>query len=231
MINEAIILAGGFGTRLNTISSEIPKAMAPVNGRPFLEYLLDYLASQGIESAILSTGYLAGRIEEHFGKSYHGISLAYNREEEPLGTGGGIFSSMKLAASENPLILNGDTLFRVDIVEMYRLHLERRSDITIALRQVADASRYGSVITDGRSRIRIFREKEGKEEPGLVNGGVYIMRRSLLSELDLPEKFSLEDDLFRPATQMLELYGFESQGYFIDIGTPGDYEKAGRDLA
>ncbi len=230
MIDEAIILAGGFGTRLSNISRDIPKPMAPVKGRPFIEYLLDHLFDNNIKHVILSTGYLSHKIEEHFGTSYRDMTISYHIEKEPLGTGGAIFGAMSMATADNVAVLNGDTLFRVELGQMEELHLSRRSDITIALRHTDDASRFGSVTLDDRLRIRLFAEKESGNTAALVNGGFYIFRRRLTDELDLPERFSAEEELFKPGTRLLDMFGFISEGYFIDIGTPEDYARAEREL-
>lgn len=230
MNSDAIILAGGFGTRLSGVAGDIPKPMAPVKGRPFLEFLLDYLSDQGIRKVILSTGYRSEIIEAHFGRLYNNIAISYSIEEKPLGTGGAIMAALRLASTKDCLVLNGDTLFRVPLNDLEKIHSEKSADISIALRSVSDAGRYGAVILDNNSRILSFAEKEAGGNEGLVNGGIYMLGRDLLESLGMPPVFSIEKELFAALTGNLNLFGMVCSSYFIDIGTPEDYLRANDEL-
>ena len=177
---EAIILAGGFGTRLQHVVSDVPKPMAPVAGRPFLEYLLDRLASCHFDHVVLSTGYMHDKIEQHFGQAYRGIALSYAHESSPLGTGGGIRNALEQCHEETVTVLNGDTLFEVDFSSLAAFHRSHGGDLTIVLRQVGDTSRYGSVSVDAAGRIVSFAEKGEAKGAGLINGGIYALNKRLL---------------------------------------------------
>lgn len=225
---EAIILAGGLGTRLKTVVSDLPKCMAPVAGHPFLEYVLKKLRSNGINKVILSVGYKHKAIKDHFGILFDGISISYAIEDEPLGTGGAIMLALSGATENDVFILNGDTLYEVDFIEMLHQHSISQSAITMALRSVEETSRYGAVETDYTGRIVAFREKGSVTGPGLINGGVYCVDKETLLNLDFPQKFSFEKDVLEK--QLLGMSGFISEAYFIDIGIPEDYERAEKEF-
>jgi D-glycero-alpha-D-manno-heptose 1-phosphate guanylyltransferase len=231
MIKEAIILAGGFGTRLRTVVNDVPKPMAPVNGKPFLHYLFEYLKKYGVEKAILSVGYLAEKVETHFGKDYLGITIEYAYENEPLGTGGGIRLAMEKCKGAHVLILNGDTFFDVPLDEFSNQHLGGSSDATLALRKVNDGSRYGTIALEGK-RVAAFQEKNvAQKGESLINGGVYAIRRKTLMGLtEANMSFSIEQDFFAKYADKLWLQAFTCEGYFIDIGVPEDYERAQKEL-
>lgn len=225
-LQEAIILAGGLGTRLRSMVEEQPKSMAPINGRPFLEYLLDHLIAQGINRCIFSVGYKATHITDHFGDCYRDCSIVYAHEEEPLGTGGAIQNALSLTSSETVLITNGDSLFRVPIQEQFALHQNKGADVTLALRPMTDFSRYGTVELGADQRILAFKEKM-PVTAGLINGGVYIFQTNTLAKVSgLPTKFSIERDLFEAQVDQLRFFGFIANDYFLDIGIPADFTKA-----
>jgi len=226
MIREAIVLAGGLGTRLQSIVRDIPKAMAVINGRPFLEYLLDYLGSCGIVHVVLSVGYKSEFIKDHFQDHYKSISLTYVMEEIPLGTGGGVRRAFDQIDGDDAFVLNGDSLFLVDLQSMYRFHKNSGTLITIALNFRDNTERYGSVELDHLHRIRTFREKGAHSGAGYINGGVYILNKNFLTSEIFPERFSLEKDCFEEYFRTVEMLGFPSEAYFLDIGIPSDYEKA-----
>src|SRR5574337_451718 len=231
MIKEAIILAGGFGTRWRSVITDLPKPMAPVNGKPFLHYVLLRLSNAGIEKAVLSFGYLSEKIEDYFGSEYLGIKIFYAHEKEALGTGGGIRLAMEQCRDAHVLAMNGDSFLQCDLEELCEKHLGGSSDATLALRQVEDASRYGTVQLDG-SHITAFREKSpditGK---AWINGGVYVLRKKTFLGLTEPKKaFSIEFDFFAKYADKLWLQGVPTDGYFIDIGVPEDYERAQKEL-
>ena len=226
MVKQAIILAGGFGTRLQSVVKDLPKPMAPVNGRPFLTYVLDYLIEYGYTKVVLSVGYLHEKVEEYFGSQYKSIQISYAVESEPLGTGGGIAFALQQCSSDNVLILNGDTLFKADLNRLQEFHEHHQSALSIILRHVSDTSRYGSVQTDDHQRIVRFTEKNSSSGEGLINGGIYLINRELMQKLSLPKKFSFEKDLMEKYVRDLSFYAMRSDGYFIDIGIPDDYARA-----
>jgi len=228
---EAIILAGGFGTRLQKIVSNVPKSMAPVNDRPFLEYLLDDLISQGIAEVILSVGYRHESISGHFGDKYKSLSIKYSVENEPLGTGGGMRLALWKVKGERALVMNGDSIFRVDYDRILGFHLRNKADATLALRKLNDTSRYGRVSMNRNRRITGFEEKGASTGPGFINGGVYIIEKLFLMEPEFRGKFSIEKDFFERYYRDARLFGFPADGYFLDIGIPEDFMKAQDEFA
>jgi len=229
-VPEAIILAGGLGTRLIKVVKDTPKSMAPVNGRPFLEYLLDYLDVYDINHVVLSVGYKHQDILDHFGKQYKNIELDYAIEEEPLGTGGAIKNAFKWINGNKALVLNGDTMFRLDLIRLFDFHASRLSKFSIVLRELDDVSRYGSVGVDDNRKITAFNEKGENSGKGLINGGVYLISKAFFDLYDFPKKFSIEKDCFEKMVDTFPFYGLICRQYFIDIGIPEDYQKAQNDF-
>lgn len=225
MLREAIILAGGFGTRLSHVVSDVPKPMAPVYGKPFLTYLIDRLIDADIRRVILATGYKHECIESYFGTSYRGIEIVYSQETTPLFTGGAILQAAQKIQSEDFVVLNGDTLFDIDLQKLYDFHVQNHANLTIALRQVADTSRYGSV-TCTNDNIVAFKEKAESIGAGDINGGIYAINREWLMNQNLPTKFSFEKELMQPLAGDPSFYGLRFNNYFIDIGVPEDYYRA-----
>ncbi len=226
MLKEAIILAGGFGTRLKEVVSEVPKPMAPVNGIPFLDYLIRYLKHYGIEKIILSVGHQSEKIISHYGDDF-----TYSIEKEPLGTGGGIRLALEKCKNTNVLVLNGDSFFDIDLHAFYNKHNDAISDCSLALRMVDDAARYGTLQLGELDVITQFKEKTNINKPGLINAGIYLLDRQVFLD-ETPEKknFSIEKDFFEKKLQEINLYGFTFKGYFIDIGIPTDYQRAQNDF-
>jgi D-glycero-alpha-D-manno-heptose 1-phosphate guanylyltransferase len=228
-VTAAIVLAGGLGTRLRSEVPDLPKPMAPVAGRPFLEYLLDYWIAQGISRFVLSVGYRHEAISGHFGNSYGGVPIDYVIEELPLGTGGAVLlAAQKLDGAAPFVLLNGDTYFAVDIKALAAFAQTNRADWCFSLFRTNEAGRYMGmgVGADGR----IVSLKSGTGAPGrLANGGVYWVGGGALdpSRFSGGTKLSLEDDVF-PAAMAAgrRLYGLEFPGTFIDIGVPADYHRA-----
>ncbi len=218
---EAIILAGGFGTRLRPCVDDLPKPLAPVGGRPFLEYLLDYLYINGVHRAIISTGYMAEKIEEVIGNRYRGMTVAYCREDTPLGTGGAIKKALGMCKEPYAAVINGDTFFDVDLFEMSRAHFNSGCPITMAAKMLKNVERSGFIeISDGK--LCGFCEK-GVQGAGLINGGIYIIDKNALDAVS-EEKFSLEKQVLE--TLLLPVRVFESDAYFIDIGIPEEFARA-----
>jgi D-glycero-alpha-D-manno-heptose 1-phosphate guanylyltransferase len=227
LLKEAIILAGGFGTRLQAVVNDVPKPMAPINNEPFLNYIFAYLKHYNIENVVLSTGYLSEKISEYYKNEYKGIKISYTKEVNPLGTGGGIRLALEKCFTDNVLVLNGDSFFDVDLNSYYKQHSILKSNCSLALRSINNAARYGTIKLDDTFVVKAFKEKDNVDLPGLINGGVYILNRELfLNETEANIAFSIEKDFFEKRINQLKISGFEYQGYFIDIGIPEDYKKA-----
>ena len=226
---QAIILAGGLGTRLQAACPDVPKVMAPVGSRPFLEILIDYLASEGIESVILSVGYRHEAIVGFFGHRHGAVAISYAIEHQPLGTGGAIRKALVQISAEAALVLNGDTFLQVDYRKLVAAHRAAKARLTIALKRVDDVSRYGSVVLAG-DRITGFAEKRAGG-PGLINTGVYVVDARIFDGFDLPESYSFEHDFLYRAVDVIAPHGHVVDGYFIDIGVPEDYRRAIAELS
>ncbi len=227
-IKEAVILAGGLGTRLKSLVRDLPKPMADVSGRPFLSYLIEFLSSQGVRRAVISAGYKNGTITEYFGKAHKGVKLEYVIEEKPLGTGGALREAVKASEGKDVFAMNGDSFFALDLSKMEFFHLTGRPLVTMAIKPVADAARFGRVRVED-TRVAGFEEKAGSG-PGFINGGVYILNRKILDPLNgFKESFSFENGFLRLNTG--SILPFVSDSYFIDIGIPEDYLKARVELA
>jgi len=226
-IKQAIILAGGFGTRLKAVIADIPKPMAPVCERPFLAFIMDYLAKNNFEKVVLSIGYKGEMIQDFFGTHYKGITVEYAEEATPLGTGGGILNATKTCSDEAILVLNGDTFFDVDILAFANFYRENKADLVLGLKPMQDFERYGTVILNDENRITKFQEKQYRKT-GLINGGAYILTKAIFEKqgFTIGQKFSFETDFLEKYVVELAFYGFVSDTYFIDIGIPEDYAKA-----
>jgi D-glycero-alpha-D-manno-heptose 1-phosphate guanylyltransferase len=209
----------------------MPKSMAPVNGRPFLEYLFDDLISQGIERVVLSVGFKHELISGHFGERYRSLTIQYAVENEPLGTGGGIRLAMWKVEGPRAVTMNGDSLFRINIRDLVDFHIKKKADATLALRKLNDTARYGRVNMNRARRIIGFEEKGPAAGPGYINGGVYVIEKLFLMEPEFRGRFSIEKDCFGQFHQYARMYGFPSGGYFLDIGIPEDYKKAEDEFA
>jgi len=225
---EAIVLAGGVGTRLRAVVPDVPKPMAPVAGRPFLELLLRNLSRQGVTRVVLSLGYKAEVITSHFGDRYHDMELAYAIEDTPLGTGAAVRQSLTYCHGDHALVLNGDTYLEVEISRLEDLWQSDRRPLIVA-REVADTARYGRLETKNDQVIR-FAEKEASG-PGLINVGCYLFPKQLLDAFPLDQPFSLEQDFLVGAVQREPFGLFVTCGRFIDIGVPEDYARAQVELA
>ena len=229
MLREAIILAGGFGTRLSHVVSDVSKPMAPVYGRPFLCYLLDRLVDAGIQRAVLATGYKHECIETYFGTEYRGLELVYSNEDTPLFTGGAIRQAAQHIDSTDFVVLNGDTLFDIDFQQLHSFHIAHNAHLSVALRRVEDTGRYGAVTCEN-DRITAFKEKTDSLGEGDINGGIYAINRPWLMSLNLPTKFSFEKELMQPLAGDPHFYGLSFNNYFIDIGVPDDYFRAQKEF-
>lgn len=226
---QAILLCGGMGTRLRSVVSDRPKPMADICGKPFLQYLLEMLRDKGITEVIFALGYMGEMIEEYFQDgSAFGLKIAYSYEEEPLGTGGAIRNALPKILEEEVLVLNADTYFPMDYQGLYHFHQENDGDFSLATRAVPDISRYGAVRRDVAGRILAWNEKledGGQPLAGEINGGIYVMKKSLIAEI--PEgKQSLEQDCIpKWLSEGKRIFGLPFEGYFMDIGIPKDYQQ------
>lgn len=230
MYKEAIILAGGIGTRLKEVVPDSPKPMALINGKPFLEYLLKYLSKNGITHVILSVGFKAEQIQNYFKNKFNNLEIIYSVEKQPLGTGGGIRLALQKAKTENVFIVNGDTLFNIDLQKITDFHKKNNSDLSIALNKIDDSSRYGTILIDDNNKIIRFKEKNEKKISALINGGTYLISKTQFLKLNLPEKFSFEKDYLEKYFETQRFYGIEFNNYFIDIGIPETYKLAQSDF-
>lgn len=225
---EAIVLAGGFGTRLRQVVPDLPKPMAPIAGRPFLEILLSTLADKGFTRVVLSLGFMSEKIIAHFGNSYLGMELVHEVELKPLGTGGAIRAALTRCVSDHVYIFNGDTYLDLEVDVLERLWQSKHHPV-IVVREVPDTARFGRVeITSGR--ITAFLEK-GMSGLGLINAGCYVLPKDILDSFAFGQPFSLETEFFITNLQRIWFDGFVTRGRFIDIGIPDDYALAQTELA
>lgn len=229
-MKECIILAGGLGTRLQSVVNDVPKCMATVAGKPFLHYILDYLSKQGFRHIVLSLGYKAEIVIGWLKENTYPFSISYVIEETPLGTGGAIRLATGKISAEKVFVINGDTFFGVDTEKLIDCHTLCLADISIALKPMTNFDRYGSVEMNSNSRIIRFNEKHQCAK-GLINGGIYLINKAIFERLALPEKFSFEKDVLEKQIDSLNIVGSTQDSYFIDIGIPSDYLKANSDFA
>ena len=227
---QAILLAGGLGTRLRSVVNDRPKPMALIQERPFMEYVIWELKQQGIDEVIFAVGYKGSMVEEYFGDgSRFGIRASYAYEEELLGTAGAIRNAAKWMTGERVFVLNADTFYRIDYSRLPKLCEEKKLDMALVLREVPDISRYGeAVLMDGI--LTGFNEKSSQSRPGTINGGIYLLSKALIDEI--PEgKVSLENEMVpKWMEEGKRLGGFVNDGYFIDIGVPEDYFRFQQDV-
>lgn len=229
MINQAIILAGGLGTRLRGAVPDLPKCMAPVAGRPFITYVIDYYLQQGIDNFIFSLGYKHEVIGAFLKQRYPSLPYQCSIEEEPLGTGGAILKACKMTGADVTLVLNGDTFFKIALKALSDLHENSQSDCTLSLKPMIDSDRYGVVQLNDDGAIHSFMEKKWYAK-SLINGGAYALNPAGFLAEGLPEKFSFEKDYLQGYSGRRKMYGSVQNAYFIDIGIPEDYRKAQTEL-
>ena len=220
---EAIILAGGLGTRLRSVVAHLPKAMAPIADRPFLEILLADLARKGFKRIVLSLGFMADKISSHFGASFEGVELAYVVEDTPLGTGGALRLALTACTRDHVFVFNGDTFLDLDVRALEQYWQKGQHTIVIG-KSVLDTERYGRLVAEGDWLIG-FSEK-GIRGPGLINAGCYVMTANALEAFPLNQSFSLEKDYLKPMIARGSVQVFVTNGLFIDIGIPEDYAQA-----
>jgi D-glycero-alpha-D-manno-heptose 1-phosphate guanylyltransferase len=229
-ITEAVILAGGLGTRLRSAVPNLPKCMAAVNGKPFIQYVIDDAARQGIKKIIFSLGYMADKVISYL-KTTKPASVAYDFEvePEPLDTGGAIKLALQKTTTENVLLLNGDTIFKINLQQLAATHLATLAACTLALKPMKNFDRYGMVEIDEKNIITNFKEKQYTTK-GNINGGVYLINTQRFMQINLPAKFSFEKDYLQAFIHHQIFAGYINNDYFIDIGIPADYKKAQTEL-
>jgi D-glycero-alpha-D-manno-heptose 1-phosphate guanylyltransferase len=220
----ALILAGGYGTRLNSVIADRPKVLAVVKGRPFLSYLLDQLSTVTVKSVIICSGYKGEMIVEAFQYRYKDKELIYSQEQNPLGTAGALKLALERCSAEHLMVMNGDSYCDADISSFLKWHHVKHSDCSILLTYMENARRFGFVKINDDGKIEGFEEK-GQEKSGWINAGVYIMRRDIIAALPSNRMVSLENEVF-PHLTGRRFYGYKSYGAFIDIGTPDSYRQA-----
>ena len=227
----ALLLVGGLGTRLRQVYADGPKALAPIQGRPFLAYLLRMLAGNGLSRVVLCVGYRAGQIEQWLAGQNFGLDIFYSREDEPMGTAGALgLAYSRYACGERVLAMNGDSIMELDLAKMWNLHLTSSAEVSIALARVSDTSRYGSVEVNEDGWVTSFREKGSGEGAGYINGGVYLFEPSVMDRVVKDGSVSLEREVL-PYQLTRGVLAFKADGYFIDIGVPQDLARAQSELS
>ena len=223
----AAILAGGEGTRLQSVVSDRPKVLAEISGKPFLAYLFDQLLNSGIRRVVLCSGYMADKIKTCFGSSYDLLSIQYSKEDQPLGTGGGLRLALPLLASDTILVMNGDSYIDTNLSVYIDWFFEKDCQASLLLTKIDDAGRYGTVVINKNKTVAAFREKcnNADAKSGWINAGIYLLKRSLIRTIPAGKAYSLERQFF-PRLTGGEFFGFCCEGRFIDIGTPEAYAMA-----
>lgn len=228
-MKEAIILAGGLGTRLKSVVNDKPKCMAVIAGCPFLKYLFKYLEKEKFTHVILALGYKSQSVLDWISAQNFSFDVSYVVEKEPLGTGGAIKLALEKTFAKDVFVLNGDTFFEVDTEKLRTLHEGMNAELTLALKPMVHFDRYGSVELDSEKRVIRFNEKKQVKE-GLINGGIYLLNKEIFKDV-FPQKFSFETDIMEARISTLNIFGDIQNSYFIDIGIPSDYEKANIDFS
>jgi D-glycero-alpha-D-manno-heptose 1-phosphate guanylyltransferase len=219
------ILAGGVGSRLRSVVTDRPKALADIQGKPFLAYLLNQLVAAGLRDVVLCTGYRGDQIRMMFGDSYDSLRLSYSQEPELMGTAGALRFALPLFKSNPVLVMNGDSYCETNLTEFWIWHSRRHSNATLLLTQIADTQRFGQVQIDLDGKVTNFIEKGAGPNPGLINAGIYLINHDLLDESPPNRAISLEREVF-PTWISRGFYGFATESRFVDIGTPQAYAGA-----
>lgn len=228
-VTEAIVLAGGLGTRLRSEIGESPKVLAPVNGKPFLNFVLQFLKNNGIKTVVLAVGYKYEMIENAFGNSFDGMELIYSIEKEPRGTGGAMKLALERTKSDIVFVVNGDTIFNIPLQDLAKFHREKYAVCSIALKKLYKVERYGSIELDEESKIVAFREKEPRDET-VINGGIYCINKGVLIHYPVNTPFSFETNYLQNSPRAKKIFGKTYDSYFKDIGVPDDYHEFEKDM-
>jgi D-glycero-alpha-D-manno-heptose 1-phosphate guanylyltransferase len=227
---QVVILAGGYGTRLRSIVSDRPKCMALIEEKPFLEYQIKFLASQGLTNFIICSGYKHEHISKYFGNGeILSANVKYSVEKEPLGTGGAIKNALHLLEN-NFIVLNGDTICNLSYDSFMNFHDEKKAHVSMVLAKIANNSRYGTIITDNADSIISFSEKVQNSSNFFINAGIYLIEKNSIDWKAFPTNFSLEKELFPILLHKKRFFGFKSNGYFIDIGIPEDFTRFQKEI-
>lgn len=228
---DAIILAGGKGTRLSSVVNNVPKPLAPVNGKPFLDILLLQLNKFSfIKMVVLAVGYKSEMIIDRYKDcSEYNFRIVFSHEERLLGTGGAIKKALALTDTGDVLILNGDSYVEIDIEDLLKFHNSNNASLTIVLKEIDNADRYGAIEINGKKKIISFNEKSSIKKSGLINAGMYILKRTLLDIIEDEKEISFEKEIL-PELIGNNVYGYVVEGKFIDIGVPEAYKIAGEYL-
>ena len=222
---EAIILAGGLGTRLRSVVADRPKVLASVGGRPFILRLLDQLAGAAVPLAVISTGHMADQVETVVGPVHGAMPVRFSRETSPMGTGGAIRLALDATASNPLLVMNGDSFCAFDLGQFLAFHRAKHSRASILLALVPDTSRFGQVQLAPDSSVVRFEEKGKGGSPGWINAGIYLLNRELFTAIPRERAISIEREIF-PSLIGSGLHGLQAGGAFLDIGTPASYAEA-----
>jgi NDP-sugar pyrophosphorylase family protein len=234
----ALILAGGLGKRLRAAYAAGPKSLAPVGRQPFLDYLLKWLRAEGVEDVILCVGYKRSRIRRHVGSGRKwGLRVRYSIEKKLLGTAGAVKKAGEMLAGERVFVVNGDTFLDVNLRKMSAFHRDQKGWATLAVARVADARRFGTLQLDPRGRVTVFLEKSASGADDTcacprrqINGGVYLFEKKLFSRIPARGQVSLEKEVFPRLLLEKRLFGFVTDGYFLDIGVTDDFRRAQTEL-
>ena len=230
MIKEAVILAGGFGTRLKDTIPDLPKCLAPVRNKPFISYVIDYLLNSGVNRIVFSLYYKSELVIEYLKNHWNHIDYDYVVERQPLGTGGALKLALNNVKSDNVFLINGDSFFNIELNKLLDFHVFNGAEFTIALKSMTDVSRYGTVEIDSLGKVIAFNEKNSSLTEGLINGGIYVVNSNCFKLNKLESVFSLESDYLMTNTTQKKIFGMIFEDYFIDIGVPADYQKANNEL-
>lgn len=222
---DVVILCGGKGKRLRPIVDDRPKVLAKIEGRAFLDILLNYVSDFGFKRFILCIGYLGQMIKDYFQKRDISFKILFSEEKEPLDTAGAIKNAESLIKTDTFLAMNGDALCKLDFNKFLDFHISKKASASIVLITVKDTTGYGLVKMDNLGQIISFNEKQKQIGPGLINAGIYLLERDILSMIPAGKSFSLEYDLF-PGLIKHRFFGYEINSSFIDIGTPERYKEA-----
>jgi len=225
---RVIVLAGGMGTRLRSVISDRPKILAPIGEGVLLDRIMENLLGQGFRNITLSVGYMKEKVREYIKRQSFSpdAEINFSEEENPLGTGGAIKKAFEDIPEKTILVLNGDTFFPIDYWRFIGSHKECNADVSIGLKEVPNSGRYGRVVLNEEGRIISFKEKGSDICSGIINGGVYVFKKEVFDNLNLPEIFSIEVDFFEKHLERIKIYGFVFSDHFIDIGVPNDYKEA-----
>jgi len=222
---QAVVLAGGLGTRLRAAVADRPKVLAPIHGRPWVTFLLNQLADAGVRHVVMLTGFKADQVQNALGDDYRGMRLVYAQESTPLGTAGAVRAALPLLTSPAILLLNGDSYCAADLADLREFHGRREADLTIVVARSPDASRFGTVRAQEDGRVVGFEEKT-QSAGGWINAGIYLLATTLIAEIAPHRHVSLEKEMFPAWIARKAFYAFHTDGRFLDIGTPESYAQA-----